>query len=69
MQNGDMIRIDAVAGTLNVDLSAQELTGRQAAWHPPGQPHLGGLLEKYAAVVGPANLGAVTHSGNVHWPE
>ncbi|MEE8301674.1 MAG: dihydroxy-acid dehydratase [Candidatus Tectomicrobia bacterium] len=69
VQNGDMIRIDAVAGTLNVDLSAQELTGRQAAWHPPGQPHLGGLLEKYAAVVGPANLGAVTHSGNVHWPE
>jgi hypothetical protein len=24
-------------------------------------------LEKYAALVGPANLGAVTHSGAVHW--
>jgi dihydroxy-acid dehydratase len=30
---------------------------------------LGGVLEKYAKLVGPAHLGAVTHSGAVEWPE
>jgi dihydroxy-acid dehydratase len=69
VQNGDMIRIDAMAGTLNVDWSEQECKQRQAVWSPPTRARLGGLLEKYAAVVGPANLGAVTHSGNVDWPE
>ena len=29
---------------------------------------LAGVLEKYARLVGPANLGAVTHSGGVEWP-
>jgi dihydroxy-acid dehydratase len=27
------------------------------------------VLEKYARLVGPAHLGAVTHSGAVDWPE
>ena len=30
---------------------------------------LAGVLEKYAKLVGPAHLGAVTHSGAVEWPE
>ena len=29
----------------------------------PNMTRLSGALEKYAALVGPANLGAVTHSG------
>jgi hypothetical protein len=29
----------------------------------PVRARLSGALEKYAALVGPANLGAVTHSG------
>lgn len=62
-----MIRIDARAGRLNIDWSEQECKQRQAVWSPPTRARLGGLLEKYAAVVGPANLGAVTHSGNVGW--
>jgi dihydroxy-acid dehydratase len=28
-----------------------------------------GVLGKYAATVGPASAGAVTHSGAVDWPE
>jgi dihydroxy-acid dehydratase len=68
VQNGDTIRIDAAAGTMNVVLSAQELASRQAQWRPAAAPSLGGTLEKYAAVVGPAYLGAVTHSGKVNWP-
>jgi dihydroxy-acid dehydratase len=68
VQNGDTIRIDAAAGTINVVLSDQELAARRAVWRPAALPPLGGTLEKYAAVVGPAHLGAVTHSGQVHWP-
>jgi dihydroxy-acid dehydratase len=69
VQNGDTIRIDAAAGTMHVALSDQELAWRRAHWRPVASPPLGGTLEKYAAVVGPAHLGAVTHSGNVHWPQ
>jgi len=68
VQNGDTIRIDAAAGTMNVVLSDQELAARRAQWRPAAVPSLGGTLEKYAAVVGPAHLGAVTHSGKVNWP-
>jgi len=31
-------------------------------------PRLGGVLEKYTRLVGPASQGAVTHSGAVEWP-
>jgi dihydroxy-acid dehydratase len=67
VQNGDTIHIDASAGTLNVLLSDQELASRRARWRPAAVAPLGGTLEKYAAVVGPAHLGAVTHSGKVNW--
>jgi dihydroxy-acid dehydratase len=68
VQNGDTIRIDAAAGTMHVALSEHELASRRAQWRSPASPLLGGTLEKYAAVVGPAHLGAVTHSGKVNWP-
>ncbi|MCH8112282.1 MAG: dihydroxy-acid dehydratase [Proteobacteria bacterium] len=67
LRDGDRIRIDGAAATIEVDLSDDELTRRRAAWTPPSARGLGGALEKYAALVGPANLGAVTHSGAVHW--
>ena len=39
---------------------------------PPGRRPIrvgwGGALEKYARLVGPADAGAVTHSGGVDWP-
>ncbi|MHA1565378.1 MAG: dihydroxy-acid dehydratase [Alphaproteobacteria bacterium] len=65
IRDGDIIRIDAGAATISVDLSDDELAARAA--DRPARPLLGGALEKYAALVGPANLGAVTHSGNVNW--
>jgi dihydroxy-acid dehydratase len=68
VQNGDTIRIDAAAGTMHGVLSDQDLALRRARWQPAVMPPLGGTLEKYAALVGPAHLGAVTHSGKVHWP-
>lgn len=68
LKDGDVIAIDAVAGTLEVKVSAAELASRRAAWQPPVRAPLGGALEKYEKLVGPAHLGAVTHSGAVEWP-
>ncbi len=63
LKDGDRIRLDAKAGTLDVLLD-------EAAWqqrvkdHQPAAPErLHGVLEKYARLVSPARLGAVTHSG------
>ncbi|MCW5771351.1 MAG: dihydroxy-acid dehydratase [Rhodospirillaceae bacterium] len=67
IRNGDMIRIDAKARRLDIELSDEELARRRAEWQPPARARLAGTLEKYAALVGPANLGAVTHSGGVVW--
>ncbi|KQX19638.1 MULTISPECIES: dihydroxy-acid dehydratase [unclassified Sphingomonas] len=69
VQDGDIIAIDARdgIGTLQVELSNGELEARSALPRPARARPKGGLLEKYAAIVGPANKGAVTHSGNVIW--
>jgi dihydroxy-acid dehydratase len=68
LRDGDIVRIDAAARTISVALGDAELAARRAAWRPRERGRLGGVLEKYAATVGPANLGAVTHSGDVLWP-
>jgi len=63
LRNGDRIVIDADKGTLDVLLSDAELTARRAAWVPRRTDYASGALAKYAALVGPAHLGAVTHAG------
>jgi dihydroxy-acid dehydratase len=68
VKNGDRIRIDAAAKSIDLKVSAAELQRRRAAWKPRRAERLAGTLEKYARLVGPANLGAVTHSGAVDWP-
>jgi dihydroxy-acid dehydratase len=60
VRNGDRIVIDAVKGELNLLLSSKELQARKSK-APKRQ--LSGVLEKYAAQVGSAFNGAVTHSG------
>ncbi len=67
IRDGDIIHIDAKRRRIDVELDDAELARRRALWTPPARPRLAGLLEKYAAQVGPANLGAVTHSGGVDW--
>jgi dihydroxy-acid dehydratase len=68
VRDGDIIEIDASpgAGTIHVALTDAELNARGGAGG--AAPPRGGLLEKYASVVGQANKGAVTHSGAVEWP-
>ena len=68
LRDGDPIHIDARAGVLRVDLPDEELARRRALAPAPRPRRLAGVLEKYAALVRPAHLGAVTHSGAVEWP-
>jgi dihydroxy-acid dehydratase len=63
VKDGDAIVIDGKAGKLALNVSEAELAKRRKAWKLPKRARLSGALEKYAALVGPANLGAVTHSG------
>jgi dihydroxy-acid dehydratase len=49
-------------------LGDAEIIARHAAWRPLAPRHKAGLLAKYAAHVGQANKGAVTHAGAAEWP-
>jgi dihydroxy-acid dehydratase len=68
VEDGDAISIDADAGAIELGVAEAALAGRRDAWRPPERPRLSGLLQKYAASVGPAHRGAVTHDGAVDWP-
>ncbi|WP_321574014.1 dihydroxy-acid dehydratase [Geminicoccus harenae] len=63
IQDGDIIVIDAEAGTLDVELSQAELDSRRKAWQPRSSYYTAGTLWKYAQTVGSAEKGAVTHPG------
>jgi dihydroxy-acid dehydratase len=63
LRNGDRIVIDAEKGTIDVLLDEAELAARRAAWRPRPTDYNAGALWKYAQLVGPAHLGAVTHPG------
>ena len=66
VRDGDMITIDAIRGELSVALSDDELAARRAAWPGPRETiYASGALWKYAQLVGPIRLGAVTHPGAV----
>jgi dihydroxy-acid dehydratase len=60
VRNGDMIRIDAEAYSISLEVSAAELRRRRAAWKAPRPRYQRGVLAKYAQQVGPASEGAVT---------
>jgi dihydroxy-acid dehydratase len=62
-RNGDRIRIDARTGTLALGVPAGELKARARRLRVPPRAPLAGALEKYAALVGSAFRGAVTHRG------
>ncbi|HFD16375.1 MAG TPA: dihydroxy-acid dehydratase, partial [Rhodospirillales bacterium] len=63
LRDGDMIAIDAEAGTLDVELSEAELEARRREWKPRQTMYGSGALWRYAQNVGPAEKGAVTHPG------
>ena len=63
LQDGDQITIDAEAGTIDVDLSDDELAARKAKWSPRETDYNAGAIWKYAQTVGSAEKGALTHPG------
>ena len=63
LKNGDMITIDAEAGTIEVALTDEELAARRKDWTPRETDYQSGALWKYAQTVGSAEKGALTHPG------
>jgi dihydroxy-acid dehydratase len=65
LRDGDIVRIDAERGSLDVELSQAELDGRKARWNAPAPEVTSGYIWKYAQQVGSARHGAVTHPGAI----
>ncbi len=60
IEEGDEIVIDVDRRTLDLAVPADEIARRLAAWTPRPPNYPGGVLAKYAALVGSASDGAVT---------
>jgi dihydroxy-acid dehydratase len=63
IEDGDIIRIDAEAGTIDLDVGEDVLAERRKAWKARVSDYGSGALWRYAQNVGPAYKGAVTHPG------
>jgi len=63
VENGDLIRIDAENGTIDLLVDDAVLADRKAKWVPRKNDYQSGALWRYAQNVGPAWAGAVTHPG------
>jgi dihydroxy-acid dehydratase len=60
VHEGDTIVIDVLRKVLDLEVPAAELDRRRAAWTAPVPNYPGGVMAKYAALVGSASKGAVT---------
>ena len=60
VEEGDSIVIDVDRKALDLEVPADELARRRADWRPPAPRYTGGVMAKYAALVGSASTGAVT---------
>ncbi len=63
IEEGDSITIDAHILSLELNVSADVIARRRAAWKPPAPRYTRGLMAKYVKLVGPATTGAVTDLG------
>jgi dihydroxy-acid dehydratase len=59
VRDGDRIRLDVDAKTLDLLVDKDELANRRAAWTAPPPKHSRGVLAKYARLVGSSARGAV----------
>ncbi|HEX5776660.1 MAG TPA: dihydroxy-acid dehydratase, partial [Caulobacteraceae bacterium] len=64
IKEGDIISIDAEAGTIDLEVDPIELEHRARDWKPRVTNYGSGAIWKFAQQVGPAHLGAVTHPGH-----
>jgi dihydroxy-acid dehydratase len=63
VQDGDIITIDADAGTIELEVDPIVLEQRLKHWSPRKTNYNSGAIWKFAQQVGPAHLGAVTQPG------
>ena len=63
VRDGDIISIDAEAGTIELEVDATILEHRARDWAPHETSYGSGAIWKFAQVVGPAHQGAITHPG------
>ncbi|HLJ62895.1 MAG TPA: dihydroxy-acid dehydratase [Stellaceae bacterium] len=63
VRDGDIIALDAAAGTITLELEEAELVKRRQSWTPRKSDYQSGALWRYAQTVGDAEKGAVTHPG------
>jgi dihydroxy-acid dehydratase len=63
LKNGDKIVIDATKGSIDMLVSDAEMAERNKSWQPRRTDYNSGAIWKYAQLVGPAHLGALTHPG------
>ncbi len=66
IEEGDEICIDATKGMIDLNVPADVLAARLAAWKPRMNDYQSGALWRFAQNVGPAFKGAVTHPGAQH---
>jgi dihydroxy-acid dehydratase len=59
VQDGDRIRLDVAAGTLDVDVTPEALAERAVGFTQPAPKYPRGVLAKYRKLVGSAAGGAV----------
>lgn len=61
IRDGDRIRVDIAARTLDLLVDDDELESRKEDWQPLDHKYQRGVLAKYAKLVRSASVGAVTH--------
>ena len=59
VEEGDIIKIDINANTLDIDVSDEELERRRANWKPREPKITTGYLARYASLVTSGNKGAI----------
>jgi dihydroxy-acid dehydratase len=60
VKDGDIISVDAVKNTIEMDVSPQELETRRQAWKAPPLKVSQGTLYKYQKMVTDASHGCIT---------
>jgi dihydroxy-acid dehydratase len=63
VEEGDIITIDAAAGTIDLEVADDILAVRRSAWQPRRTDYQSGAIWRFGQNVGSARLGAVTHPG------
>lgn len=62
IHEGDIVTIDIKAGTIDIDVSDEEIAARMASWKRPAPNYVNGVFAKYMAQVSSAAKGAITSS-------